>query len=298
MASNTDISQAMPSPASDNQNSIDQQLTSETDQNAGGVTRSCSTFTCFSKFPMELRLKIWNYASFQTRNIDVWVGLVSFAELSDNAHVEHTPHYFYSTVGNPAILHTCRESRAEGLKFYKLSLGADLICQWPRLPPFNIWSPPRIYINWEADRLCIMEPENHDFRSAYADLCRQAEKNHLVYIAFNTKPRTPDFSTIHEFLGFYFYSIWDLEEIVLFESNDRPTTVTATLDFKDIDEPSSASSRMLEARNYLDHEIEVSKNECREDILSEGRTAAEVDAEMKATLWWKVRLCEVAYNTN
>lgn len=61
-------------------------------------------FSKFSSLPTEVRLKIWNTVCNYERVVCV-----------------QEPSYITSRTNTPAVLHTCRESRTEGLKVYQIS---------------------------------------------------------------------------------------------------------------------------------------------------------------------------------
>jgi hypothetical protein len=125
-------------------------------------------FTLFPKLPIELRVKIWKLASFVQRNVII---SASSLYLSNNSkYSKEWPYYFASSSPPPAILHTTRESRTEGLKYYLLEFGTNHIGgrYFGRVPSVTITIPPAIYINWEIDRLCIMD--KFGFESRTGDL--------------------------------------------------------------------------------------------------------------------------------
>ncbi|KAE9366563.1 hypothetical protein N431DRAFT_471609 [Stipitochalara longipes BDJ] len=98
------------------------------------------------KLPKEIQLNIWKEAAFETRNVGVWVGLVNFGHLHDG-NGEDNPYLFVTNISHPAILHTSRDSRREGLKIYQLTLGSKCQANGPNLPPFKITFPARTYVN-------------------------------------------------------------------------------------------------------------------------------------------------------
>jgi hypothetical protein len=134
-------------------------------------------FTCFPKLPKELRLKTWKHAATIPRNIDLWV---------DPWVIDRHGHYYYmSTTLPPAVLSTCQESRQERLAIYKLAFGAESHVRRHRHS-----SDPYIYINWSADTLCLMNPDELRFSDKYhkgtmLSLVEQCNAGQLRAVAFN-----------------------------------------------------------------------------------------------------------------
>lgn len=82
-------------------------------------------FTPFPRLPPELRLRIWNMASFRNpRNISIGKHMVSSWQYDEGVRVmredlgENFGHKCKSTMAT--ALQTCKEARVEGLKHYKL----------------------------------------------------------------------------------------------------------------------------------------------------------------------------------
>ncbi|PVH83361.1 hypothetical protein DL98DRAFT_616787 [Cadophora sp. DSE1049] len=76
------------------------------------LPQTLKKFTLFPKLPLELRNKVWYFVANTQRQIRVW------------EWVEYERDYFglsHAVAGQlpiPAILHTCRHSREEGLRYY------------------------------------------------------------------------------------------------------------------------------------------------------------------------------------
>jgi hypothetical protein len=117
---------------------------------------SLETFTLFPNLPIELRLKIWNYSSRQSRTLllsETW-----YLDQKDFKGLE------IGSIENnnkvPAVLHTCSEARQEGLKNYTACAKR---CSHNI---YNIQIPDytcekqgcvgkHVYVNFDADRfLC------------------------------------------------------------------------------------------------------------------------------------------------
>jgi hypothetical protein len=126
------------------------------------TTNILSTFTPFSKLSIELRLKIWKYACFFTRNVDIWVKdfwISTTVEYGrDGYDTHHTaPFYFHSFTPPPPLLHVSNESRLEAIKYYQLDFATSFKVKVLDIAPeISVAMPPRIYINWDADRICVL----------------------------------------------------------------------------------------------------------------------------------------------
>lgn len=100
-------------------------------------------FTLFPNLPPELRNKIWNEhcTQYEPQIIDLWA-------TKDSTETKMR----YGTHSQaPPILHTSREARSIGLKYYKLLFEEDIQGEIFR----DIGNPkkPHIYVNWEHDIL-------------------------------------------------------------------------------------------------------------------------------------------------
>jgi hypothetical protein len=121
------------------------------------------TFTRFPKLPLELRNIVWEYASNQPRNLDIWAsttGTITFQRSSEAQKYEYYAFKYYTTQPVPGILHASQESRTAALQFYDLSFGIGLTFESNDNLTFN--SAPRIYRNFGADRICPMGPWGFD----------------------------------------------------------------------------------------------------------------------------------------
>jgi 2EXR family len=111
------------------------------------------TFTSFGQLPSELRIKIWSYVCFQPRNIDIFTDKLGVIRISDDTYFD--AYMFYSHFcSHPAVLHVCREAREEALKHYQLEFGTSY-----HFSLVDFSTPPRIYVNFACDRLCLLEPD-------------------------------------------------------------------------------------------------------------------------------------------
>lgn len=140
-----------------------------------------SSFTCFMTLPLELRSKIWKFASFQQRNV-----ILGFD--ADSSH-EAT---FNSPTSPPSILHISKESRAEGLRYYRCVNFSESWTNWPAALLSS-----HFYINWEVDRLCFISSPKvfpnsfllHRWRPMYQNVAKhireQCIQNGLKNMAWN-----------------------------------------------------------------------------------------------------------------
>lgn len=111
------------------------------------------TFQNFGVLALELRLKIWELASFIPRNVDVW-NMDIFVSKGNGEQAHLIPHRMLSRRPPPAILHVCSESRQEALRHYILEFGAQ-----KDAGSFVLTSKPRIYINPAVDTVCLPRPD-------------------------------------------------------------------------------------------------------------------------------------------
>ncbi|CZR60728.1 uncharacterized protein PAC_10624 [Phialocephala subalpina] len=108
----------------------------------------------FNNLPTELRLRIWKKAAFIPRNVDVWNREI-FIGKNNQGTAYAVSYRMISRTPPPAILHVCRESRAEGLKYYMLEFGTT-----KDFRDFVITSKPKIYINPAVDTVCLPRPQD------------------------------------------------------------------------------------------------------------------------------------------
>ena len=204
------------------------------------------TFTCFPKLPVELRLKIWGYASSVTRNVDIWARSL---DIEIRYSFQRTL-YFYSSLPPPAVLHVNSESRCESLKYYDLDFGTYFTFKHADSAPFTISSPCRVYFNWNTDRLCLVnlsELENkravREVSSQLTDYHRVCQERGLRYFAINIAHSSlPSFVEEGRIEAKTFLKHipreLNLEEVVLFECHqlvDSDSLKITRLEFEDLD---------------------------------------------------------------
>jgi hypothetical protein len=114
------------------------------------------TFTLFPKLAPELRLKIWEEASFLPRDLDIFcipMGIITMGliEDEDEEPEDHfTPFRFVSSQAVAPILHVSSEARRVGLKHYKPWFTVDYDFR-----SFAFSTPPHVYYNNVSDRICF-----------------------------------------------------------------------------------------------------------------------------------------------
>ncbi len=129
-------------------------------------------FTRFSELPSELRIKIWTFVCFQPRNVDIFTENLGAIRVSDDAQFE-TYRFYSHFCSHPSLLHACQEAREEGLKYYKLGYGTS-----HHFPFINVSTPPRIYVNFACDRLCLLNADSlksdlEDRFEKFVEICRK-----------------------------------------------------------------------------------------------------------------------------
>jgi hypothetical protein len=148
-----------------------------------------SEFTCFQHLPAELRSKIWKRAAFIPRNVNIWssdFGNKLSIPLNGNEDEEEGDVLVIwklcSTTPNPAILSATSESRNEALKHYKLDFGTSYTFR-----DFTFTTHPRIYFNFDVDRLCLMESFEGETSRACKNFFDRVLTNGTKYLALNVK---------------------------------------------------------------------------------------------------------------
>jgi hypothetical protein len=135
-------------------------------------------FTIFSRLPIEIRLKIWAFASNQSpRTIDIWTDF-------KRCEIENTIFYtqWYSSslalITHPPILSVSKEAREEALKHYVLEFETHMT----PLEGVSVVIQPRFYINYACDTLL---PRGYWNIGSFADFASRAESNGLKSLAID-----------------------------------------------------------------------------------------------------------------
>jgi hypothetical protein len=145
------------------------------------ISQPLREFSKFPELPVELRLKIWEHVCFLGRDIDLIIATLGELEATTGALKCYE---FISSNSYPAILITCKQSRAVAMMHYRLSFGT-----FHKYDNIRVSTPSSIYVNWECDRICLMWPD--DFKShidpaiAAAAFIKICSDNKLRHIALN-----------------------------------------------------------------------------------------------------------------
>jgi hypothetical protein len=132
--------------------SVESTIISSSNQETRAAGHVLVTFPYFGELPSELRIKIWSYICFHPRNVDIHTENLGTIRVCDDVHF-NAYKFLSHFCSHPAILHVCREARGEGLKYYQLEFGTSHY-----FSIVNISTPPRIYVNFSCDRLCLLKP--------------------------------------------------------------------------------------------------------------------------------------------
>ncbi|KAE8442323.1 hypothetical protein EG329_003456 [Mollisiaceae sp. DMI_Dod_QoI] len=181
-----------------------------------------NTFEHFNKLPVELRLRIWKITAFFQRNVNIMaITLPNFYPEVHHGFVSHCP--------PPAMLAVCRESRHEGMKYYRLDFDTSkqrYVEIGGKRCSVTVSTSPIIYINWEADRVVVPSPATfEDYVGARVTERAQELGEHfrcrgLRYLAFNMAGDDMDDEiTALDFLPYDGF-LGSLEELIFF-SIDR-----------------------------------------------------------------------------
>lgn len=210
----------------------------EKSRNSDGPTCP-DKFKRFEELPTELRLRIWKYAAFFQRTVDVLPFTVYNERLADSRPFMITD-IFISSCPTPALLHVSRESRNEALKYYTVEFGTEQpillrICGRKTTIPIPT---PVIHINWEVDRVCV--PSLAYFEDETANLLPLEAGTPIDMLsdllwgkkvkslALNVQER------IDEDDALYLIRPGFLEEIIFFSWPQKNVWMLESYDFKDV----------------------------------------------------------------
>jgi hypothetical protein len=175
---------------------------------------SLKEFTSFPQLPSELRLKIWAHACHHPRNIDIFLANLGKLRIeNENGISDFASYRYYSkySYSHPVVLRVSKESREEALRHYHLSFGTSHV-----FSNVSISTPAKLYVNFAADRICLLRPD--DLFSAvpgarikdFVELC---QKNRLRSLALNVSN-----DEHYPYVGIC-TAVPSLEEVVLFSSD-------------------------------------------------------------------------------
>lgn len=222
-----------------------------------------TTLAKFSRLPAEIRLSIWRLIGDQPRNLDIWQRrLGHLAQEYDNCLITR----WVTLSAIPPILHACRESRAVGLEFYHLAFGSD-----NKLPHgVTITTEPRIYVNWNRDRILPMQAEKWE-HAAYHTLACSDEGIGMQTVGIRANHHTPGSSwtllsrspNMNEVLIYY-------DPFIFY---DRLKSRMLTIEFEEvtgIDLMSNAEKKAINEKFDGAEEYEKWRNEEVAEALKEG----------------------------
>ncbi|KAH8586284.1 hypothetical protein B0O99DRAFT_678881 [Bisporella sp. PMI_857] len=195
-----------------------------------------SQFTCFPELPTELRLKIWGFAACHPRSINIWssdfgkkIGIPLRANEDDET--DFVIWKLCSKTAPPTILSVCSESRTEALKYYRLEFGTEF-----KFADFTFTTHPRIYVNFEVDRICFLESFDNETSRSSKNFFNRCLTNGTKYLALNIKSFQNESRTCSYIKPFLMRCLDDkldssLEDIILLSPEyDRSTL--GELEFK------------------------------------------------------------------
>ncbi|TGO20175.1 hypothetical protein BTUL_0001g01870 [Botrytis tulipae] len=128
------------------------------------------SFIGFLKLPIEIRNQIWELVANQPRNLDIWYRRLGYFE-EERGQFACQVTRWVTLSAIPSILHVSRESRTIGLKFYRLDFGVKI----PTYYGMNITSEPRIYVNWDRDRIVALQTNQHGY-GAFSNMINAEER--------------------------------------------------------------------------------------------------------------------------
>jgi len=128
------------------------------DQTQQRTRSKLKTFTPFPRLTPELRNKIWTYACFIPRYIDIW-----YEKFKEQTHISESDgfrwvisEHYSSHNAYPSLLLACSESRTIGLQHYMKEFGS-----WAHSPDTNDLARLGrygclIYVNWACDVIFLI----------------------------------------------------------------------------------------------------------------------------------------------
>ena len=159
--------------------------TAVSSSNSAITNEKLSKFTLFPKMALELREMVWSQACKVERVVDLWfeplggrAGLPLFDTIS-----QIPPVVYRSRTKVPAILHTSKEARATGLKYFTLEFGNKTTYQ-DGGTTMEFTTSARTYVNWEYDIICPVIYGNTNFASFEAFEDSEAYENFDMSIRY------------------------------------------------------------------------------------------------------------------
>lgn len=146
-------------------------------------------FTCFPNLPFELRTMILTIACHESRIIDLWISELPFEEHGGaTTYWGDRPYRWRSQAERaPGLLHTSRETRTVGLKYYTLAFETSFPFDDSQTSSMmtsktikTIDTPAHVWVNWDCDIMCRM----HDNSDVYGiQLARHTDMKHIRRLA-------------------------------------------------------------------------------------------------------------------
>ncbi|KAE8444090.1 hypothetical protein EG329_000872 [Mollisiaceae sp. DMI_Dod_QoI] len=201
------------------------------------------TFTCFAKFPLEIRNMIWEEAANLPRNLDIWTQMTGTAtygnRYADPPEMEEYKTFRFTTRQPvPGFLLATKESRAATRKYFELSFG-----NYIELDGFSLAIKPEILRNFETDRICPMGPYTED--SAIDMWCANPPLSCAVNVYQNTMQADP--------LNKLFYFADGFHKEILLYYCEEGVNISGSFDFVDIsqDQATTREWKALENANEI-----------------------------------------------
>ena len=116
-------------------------------------TAPSSKFPLFSSLPPELRVQIWELICRFPRTLQIYPTSLKSCPHGAICRNCYAYYRYLSNLPPPAIMSVNTEAREVALQKYQLDFGTISKWRgWRRV----IWSPPRIYVNWEVDEVKVL----------------------------------------------------------------------------------------------------------------------------------------------
>jgi hypothetical protein len=222
-----------------------------------------TTFSLFSQLPTEIRLKIWDFACHQPRNIAL---NNEFCRHKGADSIFYTERYFsiLTSLRAPAILFVSKESRAEALHYYQLDFKT-------RTPfPYYEGMTSGLWINYRCDRLVPRGFYNIIGMESFLGHARRNLRSMAIDIMGQF------YSDMFNYL--FMKTLWPfevMEEIILYDGNDFAPFKKGyrggkiEFAFRDLPNPSellqSAHDRLCRCLDEVEHKTKDENGEAENE---------------------------------